>query len=142
MPFDVRNFGAIADGVTNTTPHLQAAIDTCATKGGGTVIVPAGTYVTGTLWLRSNITLHLEAGAILLGSDNFDDFPIWSSRWEGDAVKKGRASLICGEGLENVAITGAGSSTAAGRFGGTASAASRASFAGRICVASSIRGTC
>ena len=108
MAYEVSHFAAIADGVTNTTPHLQAAIDTCATKGGGTVIVPAGTYVTGTLWLRSNITLHLEAGAILLGSDNFDDFPIWSSRWEGDAVKKGRASLICGEGLENVAITGRG----------------------------------
>src|SRR4051794_40432639 len=108
MHYDVTRFGAIADGETVTTAHLQAAIDACAAAGGGTVIVPAGRYVTGSLWLRSNITLHLEAGATLMGSPRFDDFPIWSSKWEGPGVKAGRASLICGEGLENVAITGRG----------------------------------
>jgi polygalacturonase len=108
MAVNVREFGAIGDGTTVTTKELQAAIDTCASRGGGTVIVPAGTYVTGTLWMRSNITLHLEAGAILLGSENFDDFPIWSSDWEGREVKSGRASMICGQGLENVGITGRG----------------------------------
>ena len=64
--------------------------------------------VTGALWLRSNVTLHLEAGATLYGSAHFDDFPIWSSKWEGPNVKRGRAALICGEGLENVAVTGRG----------------------------------
>ncbi len=58
--------------------------------------------------MKSNITLHLEAGATLLGSQNFDDFPKWSSKWEGPGVKLSRASLICGEGLENIAITGRG----------------------------------
>jgi polygalacturonase len=108
MQFEVAAFGAIADGQTLTTQHLQSAIDAAARAGGGTVIIPAGNYVTGTLWLRSNITLHLEAGATLLGSQNFDDFPHWSSQWEGPRVKPGRSSLICGEGLENIAITGRG----------------------------------
>lgn len=108
MPYNVRQFGAVADGETRTTEQLQAAIDACAKAGGGTVLVPAGEYVTGTLWMRSHVTLHLEAGATLLGSHEPDDFPIWSSEWEGPGVKPGRASLICGEGLENVAITGRG----------------------------------
>src|SRR3954469_6459794 len=108
MHYDVTKFGAIGDGETVTTAHLQAAIDTAAAAGGGTVGVPAGRYVTGSLWLRSNITLHLDAGATLVGSARFDAFPIWPSRWEGPGVKPGRAALICGEGLENVAITGRG----------------------------------
>jgi polygalacturonase len=108
MPYNVEQFGAIPNGETNTTAHLQAAIDACAKAGGGTVVIPAGRYVTGTLWMKSNVTLHLEAGATLLGSQNFDDFPKWSSKWEGPGVKISRASLICGEGLENIAITGRG----------------------------------
>jgi polygalacturonase len=108
VAFNVKQFGATGDGETRATEQLQAAIDTCARGGGGTVLVPAGGYVTGTLWMRSNITLHLEAGATLLGSTTPDDFPIWSSAWEGPGVKPGRAALVCGEGLENVAITGRG----------------------------------
>jgi polygalacturonase len=108
MIVTVQRFGAAADGETNATAQLQAAIDACAQGGGGTVIVPPGKYVTGTLWLRSNITLHLEAGATLLGSNRPDDFPLWSSDWEGPGVKRGRASLICGENLDNIAITGPG----------------------------------
>jgi polygalacturonase len=104
----VKQFGATGNGETRATEQLQAAIDACARGGGGTVLVPAGGYVTGTLWMRSNVTLHLEAGATLLGSERPDDFPIWASEWEGLSVKPGRASLICGEGLENVAITGRG----------------------------------
>src|SRR5438045_1935566 len=106
MPLDVTQFGAIRDGETNTTAQLQSAIDHCAAAGGGTVVVPAGRYVSGSLSLRSNVTLHLKAGAVLLGSQHFDDFPVWSSRWEGPGVKKTRVPLIGGEGLENIAITG------------------------------------
>lgn len=108
MAVNVRDFGATGDGKTLDTSRLQAAIDSCAASGGGTVLVPAGEYVTGTLWMRSNITLHLEAGATLLGSENFDDFPLWRSRWEGKKVHLRHASLICGEDLENVSITGRG----------------------------------
>jgi polygalacturonase len=116
MPYDVKQFSAISDGQTLTTQHLQAAIDACGAAGGGTVIVPAGRYVTGSLWLRSNVTLHLESGAVLLGSQRFDDFPKWSSRWEGPGVKQSRASLICGEGLENIAITGRGTIDGRGKI--------------------------
>ena len=116
VTFNVKQFGAAGDGETLATAQLQAAIDTCARGGGGTVLVPAGGYVTGTLWMRSRVTLHLEAGATLLGSERPDDFPIWASEWEGPGVKPGRAALICGEGLEDVAITGRGTIDGRGRM--------------------------
>jgi polygalacturonase len=106
--YNVRQFGAAGDGETPATAQLQAAIDACGRAGGGTVLVPPGGYVTGTLWMRSGVTLHLDAGATLLGSQRVDDFPVWNSDWEGSAVKIGRAPLICGEGLRDVAVTGPG----------------------------------
>lgn len=108
MNVNVNDFGATGDGESIATQQVQSAIDACAGAGGGTVVVPPGHYVTGTLWLRSNVTLHLQAGAALLGSHRLDDWPLWSSDWEGPGVKKGRASLLCGENLNNVAITGPG----------------------------------
>src|SRR3954464_1587221 len=108
MPLTVLQFSAVPDGRTLTTTQLQSAIDACGAAGGGTLLVPAGRYVTGTLWMRSNVTLHLDEGAVLLGSDRVDDFPICGSEWEGPGVKPGRASMICGERLKNVAITGRG----------------------------------
>src|SRR6478735_5998313 len=106
--YNVRQFGAAGNGETNATAQIQAAIDACGRAGGGTVLVPAGGYVTGTLWMRSGVTLHLDAAATLLGSHRVDDFPVWHSEWEGTAVKVGRAPLICGEGLRDIAITGPG----------------------------------
>jgi polygalacturonase len=108
MSTTVTEFGAVGDGRSLATSHLQAAIDACGAAGGGTLVVPAGRFVTGTLWMRSNVTLHLEPDAVLLSSDRVDDFPLWSSDWEGPGVKPGRAAMICGEGLENAAITGRG----------------------------------
>src|SRR5918993_1217104 len=113
---NVRQFGAIADGETVTTAQLQSAIDTCGANGGGTVLVPAGAYVTGSLKLRSHVTLHLEAGATLLGSHIPEHFPIWASDWEGPGVKPGRMPLIGGENLDNVAITGRGTIDGRGRM--------------------------
>src|SRR4051812_14135422 len=68
MSLDVRQFGAKGDGKTPDRDSINKAIDAAAEKGGGTVEVPAGTYLTGSIHLRSNITLHLEAGAVLLAS--------------------------------------------------------------------------
>src|SRR5450432_3409649 len=79
----VLDLGAIADGRASCTAALQQGIDRCAESGGGTVFIPAGRYVTGTLWLRSNIILHLDAGAIILGETDPAAYPVWSSRWEG-----------------------------------------------------------
>ena len=107
MQADITQHGAVPDGESNSTAAIQRAIDACAAAGGGTLVVPAGRFVTGTIWLRSNITLHLEAGAVLLGSQNADDFPLWTSNWEGPASTT-RAAMISGEDLDNVAITGRG----------------------------------
>ncbi len=116
MPFDITQFGAVGDGDTSCTAAIQKAIDTAATRGGGTVVVPPGRYVTGSIRLASNINLHLEAGATLLGSHNLDEFPLGVSKWEGPRAVATRAALITGEGLDNVALTGRGTIDARGQF--------------------------
>ncbi|MCS7033642.1 MAG: glycoside hydrolase family 28 protein [Phycisphaerae bacterium] len=121
MIFEITRFGAVGDGETRNTRQIQATIDAAAEAGGGTVVVPAGTFVTGAIELRSNITLHLEPGATLLGSGKPEDFPLWRSRWEGAAdpsktSQPGRRPLIGGEGLRNVAITGRGTLDGNGRW--------------------------
>lgn len=107
MVFCVTNYGAVADGKTLTTKALQAAIDACG-KTGGTVVVPPGTYLTGSLVLRSNVTLQVDAGAVILGSGEEADFPEWASEWEGPDAVTARAPLIGGENLENIAVIGRG----------------------------------
>src|SRR6266545_3101642 len=79
--FDVKEFGAVGDGKSSATKQLQSAIDAAGKAGGGTVLVPAGQFVTGTLWMKSNVTLQIEAGATLLGSQEKQEFPDWVSEW-------------------------------------------------------------
>jgi len=105
--FNVRDYGACGDGQTLDTLAIQAAIESCAQQGGGTVLLPAGRYVSGSIFLRSDLTLHLDAGATLLGSEDPSDYPIVSGRWEG-AEQATHASLISGRALRNVAIVGRG----------------------------------
>lgn len=69
----VVNYGAVGDGKTNNTDALQKAIDACPTNC--KLVVPAGTYVTGALFLKSNMTLDLEKDAVLLGSTDPADYP-------------------------------------------------------------------
>jgi glycosyl hydrolase family 28/pectate lyase-like protein len=104
---NVCDFGALGDGRTLCTAGIQAAIDACAAAGGGKVFVPAGKYLTGPIFLKSNLELEILAGATLLGSTNFADYPTIAGRWEG-LDRKIYASLITGIDLENVAITGQG----------------------------------
>ena len=66
--FNIRDFGAKGDGVTLDTAAVQAAIDACTNDQGGTVLVPAGVFVIGTVELKSNVTLHIAAAGKLLGS--------------------------------------------------------------------------
>ncbi len=89
------------------TALLQGAIDAAAAKGGGTVRVAPGRHVTGSLVLRSDITLELDAGAVLAGSEDPADYPLVETRWEG-RHQLTHAPLIGGSGLRNVAITGRG----------------------------------
>ena len=104
---NVRQSGAVGDGAASDTRALQGAIDAAAQSGGGTVLVPAGKYVTGSLFLRDNITLFLDAGAILLGSENPADYPIARARWEG-VTQDTHAPLVAGERLKNIALVGRG----------------------------------
>ncbi|HEY1686742.1 MAG TPA: pectinesterase family protein [Tepidisphaeraceae bacterium] len=113
---NVLDYGALPDGNTDDTATLQSAIDACAVHGGGVVTIPAGNYVTGTLWMRSNVSLDIQAGATLLGSQDTAKFPAWVSHWEGPKAEAGRAGLICGENLQNVAITGDGTIDARGQI--------------------------
>src|SRR5512141_1437204 len=104
---NVRDHGALGDGQTLDSFAIQAAIDACATRGGGTVYLPAGRYVSGSLFLRDNIALLLDAGAMILGSENPDDYPVIQSRWEG-RHQDTHAPLIGGDHLQNIAVTGRG----------------------------------
>ncbi len=75
MIYDVQNYGAVGDGVHNDTAAIQAAVDDCAENGGGRVLLGGGhVYRSGTLILRSHVELHLEAGAVLKGSDHLEDY--------------------------------------------------------------------
>jgi polygalacturonase len=112
----VLELGAVGDGQSDCTAALQQAIYACAAAGGGTVVIPAGNYVTGTLWLANHVTLHLEAGATLLGAVDPAAYPLWVSKWEGANIAPAYAPLIAGEGLSNIAITGRGTIDGRGQF--------------------------
>lgn len=105
--FNVLKFGAKADGVTLNTKSFNEAINVCSKKGGGIVFVPAGLWYTGPITLKSNVNLHLAKSAVILFSDNFDDYPLVEGNWEGK-VQARNQSPISGENLENIAITGFG----------------------------------
>ena len=105
--FNVREHGAVGDGQTLDSPAIQSAIEACAAQGGGTVYLPSGHYLAGTLFLRNNIALHLDSGAVILGSESPDDYPIIHSRWEGKHQDT-YAPLITGQNINNISITGRG----------------------------------
>jgi polygalacturonase len=113
--FNVQEAGALGDGQTLDTPAIQSAIDACAGQGGGTVFLPAGHYQVGSLFLRNNITLYLDAGAVILGSQNHADYPIIQSRWEG-VHQDSYAPLIGGDHLQNIAVIGRGTIDGRGEY--------------------------
>lgn len=106
--YNIADFGAKPDGQTLATQSIQSAIDQAASAGGGTILFPPGKFLSGTLRLKSNITLHLSSGAVLLGSTNIADYPniIPAIRSYTDNYVK--QSLVYGEDLSNVSITGRG----------------------------------
>ncbi len=103
----VLDYGATGDGETLETAALQNAIDACSQAGGGTLYFPPGRYLTGSLSLRSDIVLHLDAGAVLLGSQDPAGYPVIDTRWEG-IEQPGHAPLLGGRDLHNVSIRGRG----------------------------------
>ena len=105
---DVRSFLAKGDGVTKDTAAFQAALDYCKAKGGGTVSVPPGVYLIGSIVIGPNTTLRLESRANLIGSPDIADYPLVRVRWEGE-FRQGHRALISSEKADNVSITGPGS---------------------------------
>ena len=106
---DVRDCGAVGDGKTLSTESIQKAIDQCAAEGGGTVRLPQGTWLSGTIYLASGVTLLLDEGATLLGSRNPDDYAHPRTPPGGSKEESYRIwALIAGQDLEQVAIRGKG----------------------------------
>ncbi|WP_308990991.1 glycoside hydrolase family 28 protein [Mariniflexile litorale] len=90
------------------TEAIQKAIDKAEKNGGGTIYFPAGDYLTGALRLKNNITIHIESGATLRFSNNFDHYlPFVQLRWEG-TVMNSFSPLLYGKDIENITITGRG----------------------------------
>jgi polygalacturonase len=106
--FNVRNHGASGDGVRLDTKAIQETINACARAGGGTVYFPAGKYLTGTIVLKSHITLELGSGAVLLGSTKLDDYPRHIPELRSYTDTYVEQSLIYAENLENIGICGRG----------------------------------
>jgi len=108
--FDVRSYGAKGDGVTLDTAAINQAIEACSSGGGGQVLLPPGRYLSGTVHLRSHITLFLSAGATLLGTTNLDryDQPTIPSFMPEAKWGKWHRALIVGEDLQDVTIAGQG----------------------------------
>lgn len=113
--FFVNDFGAVNDTVTVNTKAIQSAIDECAAKGGGIVAFKPGTYVTGSIFVKSNVHLRIDKGVLILGSQNFDDYPDLDSRIAGIEMKW-PAALINVLGAKNAAVTGEGIVNARGKF--------------------------
>ena len=105
--WNVRQYGAVGDGLALDTQAIQKAIDSCAEAGGGTVYFPAGTFNAGTIVLRSNITLHLESGATLRQSKQMQDY---TKQTKGGYVYKTGSDYVFlhGSRVSHVTITGGG----------------------------------
>jgi len=111
--FNVKDYGAVGDGAALETAAINKAIKKCNASGGGTVLFPAGTYLSGSIHLKSNVTLHIDKGATILGASNdigaYDRAEV--NRWDkyqDFGHSHFHNALMWGEGLENIAITGPG----------------------------------
>ena len=107
---DIRASGATGDGQTPDTAAIKKAIDACAEAGGGRVVFPPGHYLSGTIRLRSGVTLQIDAGARLIGTTNL---ALYSQPYPPDYMPEAKwgkwhRGLIVGENVENIGITGAG----------------------------------
>ncbi len=105
--YDIRNFGALNDQSTVNTKSIQRAIDACS-KTGGTVLVADGTYVTGTIYLKSNVHLRIEAGAVLKGSSCLSDYATDTFKHLYKNEKNLDRCLIFAEDAQNISFSGQG----------------------------------
>lgn len=106
--YNIKDFGAVADGKTLNTQSINNAIKACNQKGGGKVVIPAGQYLTGPIHLLSNVNLHVEEGAEVLFSTNTKDYyPLVKTSFEGTELMN-YSPLVYAYKQKNIAITGKG----------------------------------
>ncbi len=106
--FNIKDFGAIADGTFNNSEAIKKAIDACSKAGGGKVIVPSGKFLTGPIYIKSNVNLHLEEGAeVLFSKDTKDYLPVVHTSYEGQELMN-YSPLIYSYNEKNIAVTGKG----------------------------------
>lgn len=103
--FNIVDYGAVGDGTTLNTLSIQKAIDQASSRGGGEVLIPEGTFLSGSILLKSGVELHLLTGAVLLGSTDPDHY-LKLSRWK---------ALILSDNQKNISITGKGEIDGQGR---------------------------
>ncbi|MES2657634.1 MAG: glycosyl hydrolase family 28 protein [Verrucomicrobiota bacterium] len=105
--FPISEFGAVADGKTINTAAIQKAIDQAAIDGGGVVEIPAGTFRSGSIFLKKGVELHLAENAVLLGSTDIEDYPKRDTRIEGH-FEPWRMALVNAQEMDHVRIGGKG----------------------------------
>lgn len=105
--FNIITYGAISDGVSINTSAIQAAIDACFKKGGGVVEIPDGFWVTGPIELKSNVNLYVSRGALLQFTNDFNQYKLVESNWEGQPAARNQSPIFA-INADNIAITGSG----------------------------------
>lgn len=106
--FVITRYGAVADGSTVNTKAIQKAIDTCAKAGGGMVVVPAGTFLSGSIVLKQGVGLELSKGAVLKGSPHLEDYPLVIRRFVEAFPEALRMALVNAKGVRGLRIVGPG----------------------------------
>jgi len=112
--FLITSYGALGDGKTLNTRSIQSAIDTCAKAGGGDVVIPKGTFITGSIFLKQGVNLLIEKDDVLKDSQNTNDYPWIDTRIAGLEMKW-PAALINADGLTNLQLTGEGTLDGSGK---------------------------
>lgn len=105
---DIRDHGAIGDGRTINTRAIQAAIDACAAAGGGMIAVPAGVFMSGSIWLKPGVGLELRKGGVLKGSPHFADYPLVMRRFVEAYPEPLRLGLVNASHNHGLRIVGPG----------------------------------
>lgn len=111
--YDIRDFGATTDSTVVNTENIQAAIDKCALKGGGTIIIPEGIFRTGALFFKQGVNLRIEEGGVLKSVVDETSYPIVNSRWEG-TEQEWISAFINAFDLDGFSISGTGTIDGAG----------------------------
>ncbi|SMC95195.1 Polygalacturonase [Pedobacter africanus] len=105
--FNILKYGALGDGISLNTSAIQKAIDACNLSGGGRVIFPEGKFLSGTIVMKDNVTIHFEKNAVLLGSTDLRDYRNLDPFTEGLGIDVGWALLVAVD-VKNIRLEGAG----------------------------------